>query len=324
VGLIQKEGEDRIGNLQVQLDKEKALGDLANAEKIAALEAMIAAEQEGLAGTVDDMTEKHDEEVADVNETLAEKIALIQAELDEENLAYEEALAERKKQYEEDVADAKESYEEKRVELQKELDAEVVIREKYAEDFKRIGDRIALDDITRLVNKNADEKAEAERAHLETLAELKGDSFENGKATIDSFSAGVDAAYPALKTKLDEIKGDISIISGNISSLSNTVGDYYTPGNYPLGVGSVMPSFGATGGIFNKPTIVGEAGPEVVLPLSFPDRMAQIMQSLGMGGNRSGGGKVTQNFYVTVNNAQDVDLLMERAGFAMKTQGGLT
>jgi hypothetical protein len=181
-----------------------------------------------------------------------------------------------------------------------------------------------LDDITRLINKNAEEKAEAERAHLETLAELKGSSFEQGKATIDSFTAGVDSAYPALKTKLDQIKTDISSISGGISNLSGSVGDYYSTGNYPLGVGSVMPSFGATGGIFNKPTIVGEAGPEMVLPLSFPNRMAQIMQSLGMGGKGGGGGKVTQNFYVTVNNPQDVDLLMERAGFAMKNQGGLT
>jgi hypothetical protein len=229
-------------------------------------------------------------------------------------------LAERKSQYEEDVADAKASYEEKRAELQKELDAEVVIREKYAEDFKRIGDRIALDDITRLVNKNAEEKAEAERAHLETLTELKGSSFEQGKSTIDSFSAGVDAAYPNLKTKLDQIKSDISSISSSVSGMGN-VGDYYTPWNMPSGVGSNIPSFGATGGVFNKPTIVGEAGPEVVLPLSFPSRMAQIMQSMGLGGG-NGGGQVNQTFYVTVNNPQDVDLLMERAGYAMKNQGG--
>jgi hypothetical protein len=325
VGLIQKEGEDRIGNLQVQLDKEKALGELANAEKIVALEEMIAAEQEGLAGTVDDMTEKHDEEVADVNETLAEKIALIKTELDEENLAYEEALAERKVQYDKDVADAKESYEEKRNELQKELDAEVVIREKYAEDFKRVGDRIALDDITRLVNKNAEEKAEAERAHLETLAELKGNSFENGEATINSFSAGVDSAYPALKTKLDQIKTDISSVSESVSNFSG--GNIGNPwGLTNLGVGTAGSGGGGTwaqGGLVTQPGIVGEAGPEIVLPLSFPKRMAQIIQSMGLGGN-GGGGKVTQNFYVTVNNAQDVDLLMERAGFAMKTQGGLT
>jgi len=75
----------------------------------------------------------------------------------------------------------------------------------------------------------------------------------------------------------------------------------------------------ARGGLATQPGIVGEAGPEVVLPLNFPKRMAQIMQSMGLG--NSGGGQVTQNFYVTVNSQQDVDVLMERAGFAMQ-QGG--
>jgi len=42
---------------------------------------------------------------------------------------------------------------------------------------------------------------------------------------------------------------------------------------------------------------------------------------MGLGGG--GGGQVTQNFYVTVNNKQDIDVLMERAGYAMKHQGGL-
>jgi hypothetical protein len=323
VGLIQKEGESRVGDLQAQLAREKALGDKADTDKIAALEEMIAFEQAGMQSTVEEMQAKHDEEVADVNETLAEKLALLQTSLDEENAAYEEALAERKAQYEQDVVDAKASYEEKRAELQKELDVELAIREKYAEDFKRIGDRVALDDITRMVNKYNEEKAEAERQHQETLADLKGSSFAEGVETVNSFSAGVDSAYPALKEKTDQIKADIFSISDSINNLGG--------GN--LGIGD-MSGFGggggggggggawAQGGLASRPGIVGEAGPEIVLPLSFPKRMAQIMQSMGLSG--SGGGGVTQTFYVTVNNPQDVDVLMERAGFAMKNQGGLT
>jgi len=72
------------------------------------------------------------------------------------------------------------------------------------------------------------------------------------------------------------------------------------------------------GGLAMQPGLVGEAGPEIVLPLSFPKRMAQIMQSLGMSGGKN---EVVQNFYVTVQSQQDVDVLMERAGFALK-QGG--
>ncbi|MCK5017157.1 MAG: hypothetical protein KAS32_08800, partial [Candidatus Peribacteraceae bacterium] len=75
------------------------------------------------------------------------------------------------------------------------------------------------------------------------------------------------------------------------------------------------------GGVFSRPVIAGEAGAEVVLPLNFPKRMAMIMKSMGLG--QAGGGQVTQNFYVTVEGSQDVDVLMERAGFALKQGGGL-
>ena len=44
------------------------------------------------------------------------------------------------------------------------------------------------------------------------------------------------------------------------------------------------------------------------------------MQAMGLGGNN--GREVTQNFYVTINNPQDIDVLMERAGFALKNGGG--
>jgi len=94
------------------------------------------------------------------------------------------------------------------------------------------------------------------------------------------------------------------------------VGDYYTPSNYP----GDYPYYGQMGGIFSKPTIVGEAGPEVVLPLDFPNRMASIMKGAGLSGNN--GQQVTQNFYVTVQSNQDVDMMMERAGFAMEQGGG--
>jgi len=324
VGLIEKEGEDRVGNLQSQLDRELALGDNANTKRIASLQAMIALEKSGLSDSLDDKKAKHDEEVADVNEKLNESLTAIQKELDAENVAYEIALAKRKEQYDQDVSDAKESYENKRIELQTELDTEVAIREKYAEDFKRIGDRIALDDITRLINKNNEEKAEAELEHQERLAEMKGDAFDEGLSTANSYSDGLSAGYPNIKSKFDQIKSDITNLSDSISAVSNgsKVGDYYTPWNIPTGVGSNTPSYGATGGLFSKPTVIGEAGAEVVLPLSFPKRMDQIMKSMGMNGG--GGARVSQNFYVTINNPQDIDLLMEKAAFAMRNQGGLT
>jgi hypothetical protein len=251
-----------------------------------------------------------------------EQLAILKKGLDDEGVAYDVAMAKRKSQYETDVIDAKASYEEKRAELQKELDAEVVIRERYAEDFKRIGDRMALDDITLLVNKYNDEKAEMELEHQERLAEIRESAFEEGKGFGDSFGAGLDSTLLQTQEKLAQLRGDIS----SAQSYAEQFYDYekgvcYNPSS-PFGQ-SFTGTKWAQGGLATQPGIVGESGPEVVLPLNFPKRMDQIMQSFGLGGNR-GGGNVTQNFYVTVNNPQDVDVLMERAGFAMKNQGGLT
>jgi uncharacterized membrane protein len=324
VSLIKKEGEDRVGNLQAQLDKEKALGDNANKEKIEALEQMIAYEQSGLATALDEKKANYDEEVATVNESLNEKLEKIKKELAEEDAAYADSYAKRKKQYEDDVTDAKASYEEKREALQKELDTELAIRERYAEDFARIGDKIAEDDITRLVRKYNEEKAEMEREHQEKLTEIENNAFEQGLALTENLAAGIDAGHPQVQSRLNQMTSDLNRAIGKIDELNTKIestgqlGDYYTPSNYP---GGNYPYYGQAGGIFSKPTIVGEAGAEVVLPLSFPKRMAQIMQLMGIKSEGSGG-QVTQNFYVTVNSSQDVDILMERAGFAMKQGGG--
>lgn len=320
VTLIQREGEDRISNLKAQLDRERALGANANQAKIDALEQMITEEQAGLDSSLEEKEDKLDEEVSDINEALDDKLEKLQESLDEENQAYKEAFAERKQQYEDDVADAKAAYEEKRLKLQEELDKEVAIRNKYADDFKRIGDKIAEDDITRLARTFNETKTEMEREHKERLADIKYQAFEGGEEFGASFAAGFDSAYPQIKSSLDNMSNDINNVIGKIDTLTTKagqIGDYYTPENYP---GGNYPYFGQKGGIFSKPTVIGEAGAEVVLPLSFPKRMASIMKSMGMGGER--GGQVTQNFYVTVTNPQDVDVLMERAGFAMKTGGG--
>jgi len=323
VSLIKKEGEDRLSNLKAQLDKEKALGVNANKEKIEALEQMIAYEESGLSTSLDDKKAKYDEEVADVNEKLNDKLEKIKKELADEDAAYTDSFAKRKKQYEEDVADAKASYEEKRQELQKSLDAEVAIREKYAEDFKRIGDKIAEDDITRLVRKFNEEKAEMEREHSERLADIKYQAFEGGEEFAASFSAGIDTGYPAIKSQFNKIENDIDRLTAKAEGF--TFGGGASGGYGATGAWDWLPDVSAfgraqRGGVFSKPTIVGEAGAEVVLPLNFPKRMAQIMKAMGMGGQA--GGAVQQTFYITVTNPQDIDILMERAGFAMKQGGG--
>ena len=319
--LIEREAEARLGNLKAQLDKEKALGDSADKDKIAALEKMIAHEEKGLAETIEERKAKYDEEVGDVEEKLDDKLAKLQKELDEEDTLFTQAMAKRKAQYDEDVADAKESYEEKRLALQEELDEELAIREKYADDFARLADIVAEDDITRLVRKHEEEKAEMEREHQERLVDIKYSAFKEGEGFADSFATGVDTGYPAIKSQFNKIENDIDRLTAKAEGFTfggGTSGGYGATGNWDW----LPDAFGRAqhGGVFSKPTIVGEAGAEVVLPLNFPKRMAEIMKSLGMGGERGGG--VIQNFYVTVSNPQDIDVLMERAGFALKQGGG--
>lgn len=322
--LIEREGEARLSNLKVQLDKEKALGDDADKDKIDALKQMIAFEEKGLADALDDKKDKHGEEVADIEEKLQDKLDKIQKELDEENEMYTDAFADRKKQYDKDVADAKEAYEEKRKSLQEELDKETAIREKYADYFARLADAIAESDLDRLVRKHGEELAEMARDHEEKLAEIEKKAFEQGETFAREFAAGIGAGYPQIKSEINKIENDIDRITAKAEAFTFGGGatrGYGATGDWGFEIPEFPGRFRAQrGGLFSRPTIVGEAGAEIVLPLNFPKRMAMIMKSLGMGGERQG--QVVQNFYITVDNKQDIDVLMERAGFAMKQGGG--
>ncbi|MCK5020749.1 MAG: hypothetical protein KAS32_27255, partial [Candidatus Peribacteraceae bacterium] len=293
--LIEKEAESRLANLRAQLDKEKALGDKANKVKIDALEQMIAFEEEAAEETLEDKEDKLNEEIDDITEALDKKLAKLQKELDEESTLYEIAFAKLKTQYEEDLADAKEYYEEKREKLQEELDKELKIREKYAEDFKRIGDRLAEDDITRLVRKHEETLAEMERDHQDRLSDIKENAFSEGLGFTEGFVEGFDAGYPEVQSRFNQMGQDIDRVIWKLDTLdakSQGIGDFYTPANYP----GEYPWYAQKGGVFSRPVIAGEAGAEVVLPLNFPKRMAMIMKSMGLG--QAGGGQVTQNFYV--------------------------
>jgi len=322
--LIEREGEDRLSTLKAQLDRELALGENADQAKIEALRQMIAHEEDGLALSLEEKKAKYDEEVSDVNEALDDKLQKLKDSLAEEDIAYAESFAKRKTQYEEDLADAKASYEEKRAELQKNLDEEIAIRTKYADDFKRIGDKIADDDITRLITTYNTEKAEMEREHQERLAEIKYQAFKGGEEFGTSFAAGFDASYPEVKSRLNTMQNDIQRTINYIDELSQKAkfASGFSSGYAGGGGGGGGAGSWAEGGVVTKPSfgMVGESGTEVILPLNFPKRMANIMKSMGIGGGI--GSQVTQTFYITVKNVQDVDLLMERAGFAMKTGGG--
>jgi len=325
VGLIEKEGQARLNNLKTQLAREEALGAMADSEKVASLKAMIAYEEKGLADSLAGRKSVYDEEVSDVEEKLNSELEKIKEGLEEENLVYEEALAERKTQYEEDVASLKESYTEKKETIQEELDEELLIREKYSEDFARLADKVADDDITRLVNKFNEEKDEMQREHEERLAEIGASAVESGEQLINGFNEGFDSAYPTFKQRVSQMESDIDNVLSKSSGLATIVGanagiNYSSSFRGGGGGGGGGGGAYAEGGLATRPSLVGEAGPEIVLPLSFPKRMADIMKNMGLSDKTRG--NVVQNFYVTVKKEADVDMIMERASFAMKSGGG--
>jgi len=78
----------------------------------------------------------------------------------------------------------------------------------------------------------------------------------------------------------------------------------------------------AHGGIVTSPTVamVGESGPEVVIPLTRPKRAQELMEATGLSG---GGGGMTVTFTgdMHVRESTDVDLVVSRLGRRMMMAG---
>jgi hypothetical protein len=78
------------------------------------------------------------------------------------------------------------------------------------------------------------------------------------------------------------------------------------------------------GGIVSKPTLglFGEAGPEVVIPLSKPARAQQLMEEAGLT-SKTQGSAVVSIGTATFVTPTDLDLLFQKAEAAMVLTGAL-
>ena len=95
--------------------------------------------------------------------------------------------------------------------------------------------------------------------------------------TWSSVKKWVDEIWQSIKDKFTEFKNTIINLPSEIGS---RIADFLNP-------------FGAQGGIVNTPTIAGEAGPELILPLdnSRSGRASQIINNFN----------TNQNFNMTNN-----------------------
>jgi len=310
--LTEGAGQDRLANLQAQLSKERALGDNADQEKVSSLEEMIARENEALAQAILDQQTQQAEEIATATEKKDALIASLQEQIDTESEMYAQAVSDRQIQYDDDLTNAKATHDAKLKDLKAKLKEEEEIRKKYAEDFKKIGDKAALDDITTLKNKQEETLKEMKYQYAQQISDLQTYLNEENRIRAE---AQVKADDTRIKQMEKTAKAESNILKKYGLEQNQSFGGYQSLPSF------LQPNYGlqgfAEGGVVTKPSIVGENGyPEVVLPLSEPQRMADILKGLGI----SGGGdkQVVQNFNITVNNQADVDMIMERASFRAK------
>lgn len=111
----------------------------------------------------------------------------------------------------------------------------------------------------------------------------------------------------------------IGRIASTVSSISNGPigkGVKNALGSLFRGLGDIIPH--ADGGIITRPQVglVGEAGPEAIIPLSRPARAASIMRQAGL----SGGSGTVFNIY-NYGNALDEGALASKIGWQLAARG---
>lgn len=130
------------------------------------------------------------------------------------------------------------------------------------------------------------------------------------KSVFDGFSKVPSIGENIAKSVVNAV---ISAINWAIDQVDSGLADINIAGiGFPKKTIPDIPPWKASGGIFDRPTVigVGEAGKEVVLPLTNPARTAALAAQSGLLGVLSqagiGGGRPTQIFQTTVNTvAQD-------------------
>lgn len=353
VAQFQKGMQERLISLQVQLDREKGKGQFASKKKIEDLEKMLQRERDSILEQTDLKDQIIEDEIKRETEANREKINDLNTSLDEENSAVILARNKKESEYEKETAKITSEYNKRLSVLQEQLNIEIDIQKKYANDFMSFKNAVAEDDIARLKRKYAEERAELERQHQEKLADIaKRVNEERTTAAaaavrttgnVQQYNQQIQSAAQQVAQTTQKVQQSINYTptSRNIPATPVSSNVPFTRGTSNSGSsgGGIISSitnfvskafsgikgfFGfAEGGIVDRPTfsMIGEDGPEVVLPLSKPSRMRELMSQAGISG---GGGQknVTINMPITVASSEvDIDDIISRLQYKMKTSG---
>lgn len=140
-----------------------------------------------------------------------------------------------------------------------------------------------------------------------------------------AFSAGFAGAKAAVQGVLSAVNGLISAIQTAISWVSKLSGNSaraHAQARALQGLGGAGGGIPATanGGIFNgaQVRLIGEAGPEAVVPLNRPRRAAEILSEAGLMG---AGGPSVHIDTMVVQDATDIDRVAMRLGRQLMMAG---
>ena len=307
--------KEKVENIKKQLEEEKeAFKDAAdeirdrNAED---LQQFKIAAQERLAS----LQRQLDKERAKGKKADQDKIANLEDMIMREKKSLEDQLKLKEELIEEEIEEELEKHQDKIDALQEELDTEMELQQEHADVFAEFKDAVAEDDIERLKRKFEEERALMILDHADRLAEIK--KQVQAENALKSGGAGYAGTQPeADPNKLYSASELISMGYGGYAGWNNPEAGYNfrDTGGEGKWTGITL----AEGGIITKPTTatIGEAGPEAVIPLTDTSRASQILEDVGIGRN------VTIHAPITVvSNELDLDVLVERLAYKMKSEG---
>lgn len=318
---------------------------VAHKERVEEIKEGIAEEKEAFQELIDEVKEEHEEELKQFRIAAKERLQSLQRQLDieiergkranedriknleemlrRERIALNDQLGDKEAFIEDEIEDEREKHKEKLDELQDELQKELDLQKKHADVFAQFRDAVAEDDISRLKRKFKEERELMRQEHEERLAEIKEQAIAERNARESAFpsTAGAETRTEGGKPySVDELarvlveRGGYNPVDARNAAL-NKGGRADELAREFLGVRF------ARGGIITEPTnaLIGESGPEAVVPLSRGRRAeaSRVLEEAGIGGRN-----VTINMPVTmIERDVDIDALIERLAFRMKGEG---
>jgi len=302
--------KERVKTIKEQIEDEKksfaeALETIKNNQKDELTQFKIAIEER-----LTSLKRQLDTELARGKNSNLEKVKNLEDMLRREKSSLEEQLKLKEELQTEEAQKAREDYEEALSELQKDLNEEMDLQVKFAEEFAKFADAQVEDDITRLKRKFAEERALMLQDHQERLNDIKNQA----QAESDARSGNTQSTKKDPQSKNDLLDMGYGGYAGwqDAEALAD-----YKSGH---GAGKYTGARFEKGGIVTKPTIglVGESGPEAIVPLNNSNRAKRIMDSAGLTNEKS----VNINAPITVVNSElDMQILIERMAFEMNKQG---